>query len=70
MTVRYASENLRVLRYETGRTAREIARNAGVTEKTIYSWESGSSSPSADHLAALADALDVSVLAFFEVVGR
>jgi transcriptional regulator with XRE-family HTH domain len=40
-------------------TADELAIQIGVTEQTVLRWERGEASPTADHLGALAEALDL-----------
>ncbi len=42
-------------------TADQLGLQVGVSEQTILRWENGTCAPTADHLRALADQLDVSI---------
>lgn len=48
---------LRAARFRAGLTAKELAKEVGVTRVTISRWENGHSSPTVDQLRLAATAL-------------
>ncbi len=67
--LRFSSEMLRQARLRRGWTQAKLARRADVSERQIVRWEAGPPSgnvPSADAVAALANALEIDVGDFYE----
>lgn len=52
--------NLKLLRKRRGLSQIELGRLSGITERTIYNYESGENYPKSKNLAKLARALEVS----------
>ena len=61
------SENLKLLRRQTGIGQAKLAEMIGISPKTVSHWETGYTEPSVDELIKLADVFDVSI---DELVGR
>lgn len=61
------SENLKLLRRQTGIGQAKLADMIGISPKTVSHWETGYTEPSVDELIKLADVFDVSI---DELVGR
>ena len=51
-------DRLRKLKDSQQKTAKEIARNTGVSPATVFAWLQGKTRPRADHLAMLAQELN------------
>lgn len=64
--MKYDRRALRALRSKSGLTRDELANRARLSERTLYFLERGVTEPKASTLAKLAQALGVSVEAFFE----
>jgi transcriptional regulator with XRE-family HTH domain len=70
--VRAASEaraalgkRIRQLRVDKEILPSALARTLGVSQPTVWAWETGRASPAVDRMPALADALGVSVEALY-----
>lgn len=59
--VRFSAQKVKSHRKRLGLSAREYALLVGVTQLTIYNWESGKSKPQAEKLAAWAAIKDIGV---------
>lgn len=55
------AERIRALRAHRGLTAVALAQKIGVSRPTLWAWETGKGLPRTENLAALAEALGVSV---------
>lgn len=62
--------NIRRLRFEHGMTQEELALRTGVSRQTIMSIERGQSNPSILLAYKIASALNVPVMAVFEMEGK
>lgn len=61
----FEKSKIKELRQINDLTMSQLAKKVGVTEATISRWESGDRIPKADYLSNLANALGVSILAFY-----
>jgi transcriptional regulator with XRE-family HTH domain len=57
---------LKELRDETGLSQKELATRAGVGQRSVSNWEQGLKQPTWPNVIALAEALQVSILAFLK----
>ena len=55
------AERLRMLREKKGLSVDQLAKKSGLSDRTLFSWESASYSPNIEQLPALADALGVKI---------
>lgn len=59
-TGRFA-ERLRTLREKKGLSIKELADKTGISDRTLYSWESAEFSPSIEQLPLIAESLGVKI---------
>lgn len=66
-TFRFSPSKVKAARGD--RSQESLAAELGVTARTIENWETGESTPKANHLAALAQSLGVPITELYEAVG-
>lgn len=67
MAVQKTGTLISAVRKEKGLTQKQLAEQLHVSDRTISKWECGSGFPDISLLEPLADALDVSVTAYYKV---
>ena len=63
----WRGDALRLRRIAAGWRTQDLAERIGVSKTTIIRWEQGLNPPTSEHVRALAEALDVDVVAFSKV---